>query len=259
MCSTTPPSWRRRHVGTHPRSPVASVRPGTEDPVSAWCHTTPGNVTETTATDRVRWLPAAEAPRRITLRGTHDWNNVEAAGRTERRRPARRLLGAQRAARGTAGAELSATRRASTAARRDPGRVRTTGEYEEKVRQAVQIGERLGCDLDLRCQLDSQPLGTAADRARHVEPGGDLAASRQHEAPQRLETGVDEVAEALEPGDLLRIDPEALGRVSSAGTERSAPRSKRSFWMRSSHGRYSSDGPAATTAPSAAFSSSTVP
>ena len=90
-------------------------------------------------------------------------------------------------------------------------------------------------------------------------------AAREHEGGQRRQRLVDLVAARLEPGDLLgRRRAGACARAptggrsrSSSGTQRSAPRSKRSFWMRPSQASIPSGSGCVRARPSTAPSSST--
>ena len=59
-------------------------------------------------------------------------------------------------------------------------------------------------------ERDRAALGAAADRAGYVQAGCGLCSPGENEAPQRLESLVDAVAEPLEPFDLPGRNPQAL-------------------------------------------------
>ena len=88
------------------------------------------------------------------------------------------------------------------------GSICRPGEDEQEVGEPVQVPERLGIHGRLSGQSHGQALRPPADRSRHVEACRHLRTAREHEAAQRLEALVDEVAELLQRAHLARIDPE---------------------------------------------------
>ena len=115
--------------------------------------------------------------------------------------------------------------------------VRGAGQDEEQVREPVEVGERLRGDRLGVGQGHGRALGAAADGARVVQGRGGGAPAGQDEAGEVRERLVDLVAPALEPLDLGGARRAGgCGPPSPGGTQRSAPRSKRSFWIIASHG-----------------------
>src|SRR5664280_3770478 len=63
------------------------------------------------------------------------------------------------------------------------------------------------------CRGEHVPFGAAADRSGQMQARSGLAATGQDEAAQRLELGVQLVAESLERLDTLRADAQPLARA----------------------------------------------
>ena len=129
----------------------------------------------------------------------------------------------------------------------DPVFVHRAREDEQQVRQPVQVAHDLR--VALRADGDRASLGAAADGAADVQVRGGGRAAGDHERAQRRKRRVDLVAGPLQPLGVLRGHaqpgdprhrprprPHPVRRLRrGAGTDRSAPRSSRSFCTRASH------------------------
>ena len=99
-----------------------------------------------------------------------------------------------------------------------------TRQHEQQIGQAIHIRQQLGIHA-IDTERDDRTLGTAADRAGEMQQGASLGSTRQDEAPQRRQFGVDPVDPVLETLDVFmshRRLADAIGDFVSWISERGA-------------------------------------
>ena len=139
--------------------------------------------------------------------------------------------------------------------------VLVAGHHEQRVRQAVEVGEDVRADRLVAAQADGLAFGAAADRPGDVEVGRAGRAARQQEVGQRPDDLVELVDQALELLDVARLDRRDPGRAAGRRTASTGPtrgRTARSGCAAAPSVRRSHR-PVARATPICEFSSSTVP
>src|SRR5438874_13814191 len=77
-------------------------------------------------------------------------------------------------------------------------------EYEQEVRQAVQITDHLGISV---VDAKNMPLGPAADSPADMELCSSAIPAGKDERIQGLQSGVDLIAYLFKPPHVFRVDP----------------------------------------------------
>ena len=135
--------------------------------------------------------------------------------------------------------------------------IRRASQDEQEVGEAVQVDERERVHVVRTRGRECLALGPSAQCSGDVEPRGGLATTRQDEALQLGEVGVEAVALRFEPVDLLLRDAQTAFVCSRDGKVRADV--EELVWTRRITSRIAGGLPPARRTPSAELSSSTVP